>query len=252
MSVRTEPLAVTLPGLRVLRWSTDQLYAGVKETYAIGRVDSGRSEWRSDGRSWTSAPGSFEIQGPGNVHCDVSRDGPCTMQVVSLPASAVEETVGKFRLHPQLEANDERAMAFRLLHEAIDAAAERFELEVLVVEAIASFAAIVDAKRGPSRAVVRAIELLRQKIGEAVTLDELAAHTGLDKFRLCRVFRTQMGIPPHAYLTHLRILRAKKLLTEGMKASEVAPLVGLYDQSQLNRHFRRIVGTTPGQYARAV
>jgi AraC-like DNA-binding protein len=26
--------------------------------------------------------------------------------------------------------------------------------------------------------------------------------------------------------------------------------VGLYDQSQLNRHFRRIVGTTPGAYAR--
>lgn len=28
--------------------------------------------------------------------------------------------------------------------------------------------------------------------------------------------------------------------------------VGLYDQSQLNRHFKRIVGLTPGQYARAV
>ena len=26
----------------------------------------------------------------------------------------------------------------------------------------------------------------------------------------------------------------------------------LYDQSQLNRHFRRIVGKTPGQYARSV
>jgi len=26
----------------------------------------------------------------------------------------------------------------------------------------------------------------------------------------------------------------------------------IYDQSQLNRHFKRIVGLTPGQYARAV
>lgn len=30
---------------------------------------------------------------------------------------------------------------------------------------------------------------------------------------------------------------------------EVAPRVGLYDQSQLTRHFGRIVGTTPARYA---
>jgi AraC-like DNA-binding protein len=35
-----------------------------------------------------------------------------------------------------------------------------------------------------------------------------------------------------------------------VKPGDIAQQVGLYDQSQLNRHFRRIVGTTPGQYAR--
>ena len=43
--------------------------------------------------------------------------------------------------------------------------------------------------------------------------------------------------------------RAKELLAAGVKPSEIAPRVGLYDQSQLNRHFRRLVGTTPGAYA---
>jgi AraC-like DNA-binding protein len=56
-------------------------------------------------------------------------------------------------------------------------------------------------------------------------------------------------MPPHAYLTHLRIQRAKELLTEGVRASDLAPRVGLYDQSQLTRHFRRIVGVTPARYA---
>jgi AraC-like DNA-binding protein len=55
-------------------------------------------------------------------------------------------------------------------------------------------------------------------------------------------------MPPHAYLTQLRIVRAKQLLKCGVRASEVAPRVGLYDQIQLNRHFRRIVGTTPARY----
>jgi AraC-like DNA-binding protein len=46
-------------------------------------------------------------------------------------------------------------------------------------------------------------------------------------------------------------MRAKELLAAGVKPIEVAPSVGLYDQSQLNRHFRRLVGMTPGAYARA-
>ena len=47
---------------------------------------------------------------------------------------------------------------------------------------------------------------------EPVTLEDLADHAALDKFHLCRAFREQIGMPPHAYLTRLRILRAKRLL----------------------------------------
>ena len=58
-------------------------------------------------------------------------------------------------------------------------------------------------------------------------------------------------MPPHAYLTHLRSARARQLLLRGLRASDVAPLVGFYDQAQLTRHFRRLVGTTPARYARS-
>ena len=46
--------------------------------------------------------------------------------------------------------------------------------------------------------------------------------------------------------------RAKALLSNGIRASELAPRVGLYDQAQLTRHFRRIVGVTPARYAKAL
>lgn len=59
-------------------------------------------------------------------------------------------------------------------------------------------------------------------------------------------------MPPHAYLTHLRIAQAKTLLLRGVRASEFAPLVGLYDQAQLTRHFRRLVGITPARYSKAL
>jgi AraC-like DNA-binding protein len=92
---------------------------------------------------------------------------------------------------------------------------------------------------------------MRAALGGSITLDDLADHAGLDKFHLCRAFRSQMGMPPHTYLTHLRIARAKELLLGGARASELAPLVGLYDQAQLTRHFRRLVGTTPARYAKS-
>lgn len=94
------------------------------------------------------------------------------------------------------------------------------------------------------------MEYLHDRLADAITLDDLARHADLDKFHLCRAFRAQVGLPPHAYLTRLRIHRAKELLGRGLRASEVAPLVGLYDQSQLTRHFRRLVGTTPGRYGK--
>ena len=102
-----------------------------------------------------------------------------------------------------------------------------------------------------SRPVRRALEYIRERLGDSITLDHLADYADLDKFHLCRAFRTQIGMPPHTYLTHLRIARAKELLHRGERASDVAPQVGFYDQAQLTRHFRRLVGTTPARYGKS-
>ena len=252
MATRTEVLAVSVPGLRAVRWWTDALYAHLKETYCIVRVERGRSEWWSDGTLRRSGPGSVQIKQPGDVHRDVSQDGPITLQIVSLPARTVESVVGTARVHGHLSAGDDRAAVFHRLHVAVEAGADRLALEIAVTEAIAALATISDARWAHTRPVRRAMELLRARLAESVTLDELAAHAGLDKFHLCRAFRSHVGLSPYAYLTQLRIARAKELLAAGVRPSEVAPQVGLYDQSQLNRHFRRIVGTTPGQFARSV
>lgn len=40
--------------------------------------------------------------------------------------------------------------------------------------------------------------------------------------------------------------------TGGLSQAEVAVSVGFYDQSQLHRHFKRILGLTPGAFACAV
>ncbi|MDQ2645947.1 MAG: AraC family transcriptional regulator [Myxococcota bacterium] len=250
MAAQKQVLPVAIPGLRALTWSSDELYVGMKESYTITRVEAGRSRFLTRGKVWTSAPGSLRIQAPGDVVRDLARDGTATYRIVVFSPRAVESVNEDVRIHSHLEPGDPRGAAFHRLHDAVKAGADRLALEVAVVEAALAFAAIQGARCEQTRAVRRALELLRGRLDAEVTLDALADHVGIDKFHLCRAFRAQVGLPPHAYLTRLRILRAKQLLASGVKPIEVAPRVGLYDQSQLNRHFRRLVGTTPGAYAR--
>ncbi|MDJ0570973.1 MAG: helix-turn-helix domain-containing protein [Pleurocapsa sp. MO_192.B19] len=72
----------------------------------------------------------------------------------------------------------------------------------------------------------------------------------LKPLRLLRVFRQTLGLPPHAYLVQVRITQAKKLLARRISIAEVAAETGFTDQSHLHRHFKRVVGVTPGQYVK--
>ena len=243
-------LSVSVPGLRAFRDTTESLRVGIKEYYAVGRVERGRSEWWGRGKVWRSAPGSIMVKEPGDVHRDLAHEGPTTFTVIALPAHDIARVrdQGKVASMPQLDAGDERAAPFHRLHDAVCAGADRLSLEVALAEAIATFARLGNANTEHTRPVRRAMEYLRERLADSITLDDLATHAALDKFHLCRAFRAQIGMPPHAYLTHLRIQRARQLLAQGVRASELAPRVGLYDQSQLTRHFRRIVGVTPARY----
>ncbi|MFM2303350.1 MAG: hypothetical protein RLZZ135_759, partial [Cyanobacteriota bacterium] len=64
--------------------------------------------------------------------------------------------------------------------------------------------------------------------------------------RLNRVFSQEVGVPPHAFLNQVRVWRAKAQLAKGIAISQVAVETGFYDQAHLTRHFKRLLGYTPG------
>jgi transcriptional regulator GlxA family with amidase domain len=102
---------------------------------------------------------------------------------------------------------------------------------------------------GTHPAVTTARDYLRRRIHKTITLEELAGISRMSRFHLARAFAAHIGLPPHAYQTRLRIERAMALLRAGVRPGEVANLTGFADQSHLTRHFRRIMGVTPGEYA---
>ncbi|MFJ4880549.1 helix-turn-helix domain-containing protein [Streptomyces sp. NPDC088745] len=103
----------------------------------------------------------------------------------------------------------------------------------------------------PGRRVARDLrELLDARLHQGVTLDEAAGLVHAHPTHLIRAFSSAYGIAPHQYLVSRRVDHARRLLLDGRPPGEVATAVGFYDQSHLTRHFKRVVGTTPGRYAK--
>jgi AraC-like DNA-binding protein len=101
-------------------------------------------------------------------------------------------------------------------------------------------------------AVRRALDRLRGDPTRNISLAELAMVAGTTRSRLVRLFKAAFGVPPHAFQIGQRVMLARRLLERGVRATDVAPAAGFTDQSHLHRHFRRRLGLTPTQYARAV
>lgn len=94
-------------------------------------------------------------------------------------------------------------------------------------------------------------DLLDAHVTDNLTLADASTRLSAAPERLVRTFSREFGPPPHRYLTGRRLDLARRLLLDGIPPAEVAPTVGFYDQSHLTRHFRRLLGTTPGAYARS-
>ncbi len=97
--------------------------------------------------------------------------------------------------------------------------------------------------------MAQAREYVAANYARDIPVDELAELVGLSRYYLTRAFCKEFGLPPHAYATQVRLLAAKRMLAAGHSAASAAAAVGFYDQSHLNRLFKRAYGITPGTYA---
>jgi AraC family transcriptional regulator len=101
--------------------------------------------------------------------------------------------------------------------------------------------------RGRLRAIVEYIE---EHLDASPTLEQIAAVARLSPFHFARQFKAATGLPPHQYVIARRVERAKQLLQGGrdLSLAEVAACAGFSDQSVFSRHFKRLVGVTPGRF----
>lgn len=97
--------------------------------------------------------------------------------------------------------------------------------------------------------VEKILEMMRADVRGEVSLAEFAQSVNLSVWRLCHIFKSDVGVPPIKYLRLLRMERAKGLLESSfLSVKEIAYQVGLNDESHFVRDFKTTYGYSPAIY----
>ena len=233
------------------------------EAYAIGVIEAGVGGNFYKGAVHLAPPGSVVLLNPGDVHTGFSAGSvPLSYRMLYVGPDSMRRMVadvaakGALRFTEPVIHDSPLARRIRDFHLTTETSEMTLELEVLFAETVSAIISAYgniytpDGRGGAEHRAVRQIKTyLRENYFQNITLEQLATLTGLNRSYLTRVFRDEVGLPPYAYLTQVRVEKAKLLLVEGQPLSEVALAVGFADQSHLTRFFKRIVGVTPGRYA---
>ena len=87
---------------------------------------------------------------------------------------------------------------------------------------------------------------------EELSLEELSLEFGVSIVHLIRVFKNDFGLPIHSYILNKKVHKAKELLDKNISMVEVAQNSGFFDQSHLNRSFKRVFQLTPKQFKKSL
>ena len=90
---------------------------------------------------------------------------------------------------------------------------------------------------------------LENRYGDSLTLEEIAAHVGMDRFALCRYFRRVCGHGVMEELKLIRIAKAKRFLRYTADPIEkIGQMCGFESPSYFSKRFREVAGCTPAEY----
>lgn len=94
-------------------------------------------------------------------------------------------------------------------------------------------------------------DFMESNLACEISLTDFANLLELSRFHVVRAFKQSTGWTPYQYLLRRRVMRAKEMLGETeLPVREIAATTGFHGPTQLNRAFRKVFGTTPGQFRR--
>ena len=170
----------------------------------------------------------------------VDSDGKkLTLPFFSNPMIFDEEIIGDYlKLHLSMENSDTTLERETTILEMLTKLVNRYAQEKINLESFGK----------EHKAVKRVRDYIIEHYDQNISLKTLSNLVNLSQFHLNRVFSQEIGMPPNAFQTQVRIAKAKQLIRKGLPLSEVATTTGFADQSHFNRHFKKLMLITPSEY----
>lgn len=237
------------------------------EGYAIGVIMEGAEQFRYRRSTHVAPMGSMVLINPGEIHTGGAAEPAGWVYRMLYPTAELLQDVATSLVgrpqrvplfHDPVVYDPALAQTLGRLHATLESEPDVLTRSTQLVLALASLVerhadsphVSPNVARAANSAVRQLEDYLHAHLTEPVPLTKLAALAGVSTYHVVRMFQQATGLPPHAYLTQLRVQRARQLLATSLPVAAVAVAVGFYDQAHLTRHFKRIVGVPPGYFAR--
>jgi AraC family transcriptional regulator len=97
----------------------------------------------------------------------------------------------------------------------------------------------------PDARIVRALELVRARLADAIALPVIVAAVHLLPDRFRHLFMEETGVSFRAYVLWLRLERALAEYAQGSTLTDAAGAGGFADSAHFSRTFRKMFGIAP-------
>ncbi|KQV85994.1 AraC family transcriptional regulator [Pelomonas sp. Root1237] len=253
------PSAKPIVGIgRVLLWSGGSLWIGRATGHAQAhahhaiqvsmaltgrlRLCGAETPWRDHAVAMVHPHQRHQFDGGGETVAQIfvepeTTQGRALLQlhdaapIVDLPSETIQPLLAALRDGFASEAPDEALIA--ISHRLVD---------TLCGQALPAFS--VDPR------ISRAIEFMRERLSEPVTLAQAAAAAHLSPSRFRHLFVAQTGMSLRAYLLWARVEAAVGAAMGGVSWTEAAQAWGFADSAHLSRTCRRMFGIAPTMLVR--
>ena len=235
------------------------------DSYLVGVTEQGVQQFNCRRKKHQSTPGKVFLLEPGDIHDgDAPTEEGFTYRMLYLDPQWMQRELNAVfdnapdrsqlsfanTLTTDVRLAHATGLAFRALHQGELKIVRQTALDGLLERLTRHLHWRARYGEDPRLPLVakKAQEYLHANAQHDIGLDQLAAVTGVDRFRLTRAFKAAFGIAPHAYLVQLRLATARRMLARGEQPASVAMELGFADQSHLGRWFVRAYGLTPALY----
>jgi len=230
---------------------------GVRDHYLMHYVISGKGTFQVNGRSFSLAKGDvFLIRPDESIFYQADADEPWEYCWVGFQGTEAKLLLDETDLRsdaPVLHgvSGDVYKQMMRIYESQGSLAYQAAYMTGALYQLLAALIRDrrVAAPHREADCVRRACEFIANNFVMPISVEDIAAHVGLSRSRLYRLFIAELRLSPVQVITQYRIRQACALLRRGgLSVKAVAASVGFENQLYFSRRFREVMGVSPTEF----